>query len=123
MFLEDMYDRTRRFSMSAPDYPMKTITFYSYKGGVGRSLLLANVAKYLARFGQKVFVMDFDLEAPGLSYKFQLDRVIGDGTFSGVVDYITEFRENEKMPDSLQQCVFEVEKRESEAGVVNLMPA
>lgn len=30
---------------------MQTITFYSYKGGVGRSLALANVAHYLARFG------------------------------------------------------------------------
>ncbi|MCJ7630864.1 AAA family ATPase, partial [Candidatus Bathyarchaeota archaeon] len=49
---------------------METITFYSYKGGVGRTLALANVAMYLTRFGQKVCIMDFDLEAPGLHYKF-----------------------------------------------------
>ena len=30
---------------------MQTITFYSYKGGTGRSLLVANAAKYLNRFG------------------------------------------------------------------------
>ena len=48
---------------------VKTVTFYSYKGDMGRTLLLANVAKYLSRFGQKVFTLDFDLEAPGLHYK------------------------------------------------------
>ena len=102
---------------------MKTVTFYSYKGGVGRSLLLANVAKYLSRFGQKVFVLDFDLEAPGLYYKFGLAEQIGEKSFSGVVDYITNFRENEKMPDSLASSVFEVDRRENVGGIVNLMPA
>ncbi len=41
------------------------IAFYSYKGGVGRSLVLANVAYELARKGCKVMIMDLDLEAPG----------------------------------------------------------
>src|SRR4051794_13247188 len=40
-------------------------TFYSYKGGVGRSMALANVAVLLARSGKKVLVVDWDLEAPG----------------------------------------------------------
>ena len=48
---------------------MRTITFYSYKGGVGRTLALANLARYLASFGQRVFALDLDLEAPGLHYK------------------------------------------------------
>ena len=34
---------------------MKTITFYSYKGGVGRTLALANTAKRLSEF-KKEFV-------------------------------------------------------------------
>lgn len=41
------------------------IAFYSHKGGVGRSLVLANVAYELARQGGKVLVLDLDLEAPG----------------------------------------------------------
>ena len=44
---------------------MITISFYSYKGGVGRSLALTNLAVYLAQFGVKVVMADFDLEAPG----------------------------------------------------------
>ena len=51
---------------------MRTITFYSYKGGVGRSLLVANAARYLSTLGKKVFALDLDLEAPGLHYKFEL---------------------------------------------------
>src|SRR5258707_2825456 len=45
------------------------ITFYSFKGGVGRSMALINTAGILAgRRGFHVLVLDLDLEAPGLSY-------------------------------------------------------
>ena len=46
------------------------ITFYSYKGGVGRSMALANIAVLLARRGLKVLAVDWDLEAPGLERYF-----------------------------------------------------
>ncbi len=45
-------------------YPF-TITFYSYKGGVGRSLLAANIGYLRARRG-KTLLWDLDVEAPGL---------------------------------------------------------
>ncbi|MCD2344881.1 pentapeptide repeat-containing protein, partial [Ideonella azotifigens] len=43
------------------------ISFYSYKGGVGRSLLAANLAVALAREG-KTLLWDLDVEAPGLHH-------------------------------------------------------
>lgn len=43
-----------------------TVTFYSYKGGVGRTLALLNVAAILARMGNRVAIADFDVEAPGI---------------------------------------------------------
>jgi MinD-like ATPase involved in chromosome partitioning or flagellar assembly len=46
---------------------VKIVTFYSYKGGVGRTLALANVARIMAHQGDRVLLVDFDLEAPGLS--------------------------------------------------------
>jgi MinD-like ATPase involved in chromosome partitioning or flagellar assembly len=49
---------------------VRTVSFYSYKGGTGRTLLVANLAVYAARLGQTVVMVDLDLEAPGLAYKF-----------------------------------------------------
>src|ERR1700726_3620327 len=46
------------------------VTFYSYKGGVGRTMALANTANALARRGARVLMVDFDLEAPGMSHFF-----------------------------------------------------
>src|SRR5437879_4694873 len=44
------------------------VTFYSYKGGVGRTMALANIATLLASWGKKVLVVDWDLEAPGVEH-------------------------------------------------------
>lgn len=42
-------------------------TFYSFKGGVGRSMALMNTAYRLAGWGRHVLIIDMDLEAPGVS--------------------------------------------------------
>lgn len=42
------------------------VTFYSYKGGVGRTAALANIGVVLSRWGYRVLLVDWDLEAPGL---------------------------------------------------------
>lgn len=49
----------------------RVVTFYSYKGGVGRSMALANVAYIAAMNNLRVLAMDWDLEAPGLGYYFR----------------------------------------------------
>lgn len=57
-------------TLSLPPLPIETrvFTFYSFKGGVGRSMALVNTAAQLARGGRRVLVIDLDLEAPGVSY-------------------------------------------------------
>jgi cytochrome c-type biogenesis protein CcmH/NrfG/MinD-like ATPase involved in chromosome partitioning or flagellar assembly len=50
-----------------PDYPY-IFTFYSFKGGVGRSMALLNIAHLLAERGRHVLILDLDLEAPGVSH-------------------------------------------------------
>lgn len=44
----------------------KIVTFYSYKGGVGRTMALVNVGWIMASNGLRVLLVDWDLEAPGL---------------------------------------------------------
>jgi len=68
------------------------ITFYSYKGGVGRSMILANVAWILASNGKRVLVVDWDLEAPGLHryfHPFLLDKSLN--YTEGVIDFLLNF--------------------------------
>ena len=48
----------------------KIVTFYSFKGGTGRTMALANVAWILASNGLKVLVVDWDLDSPGLHRYF-----------------------------------------------------
>src|SRR5712692_2817783 len=49
----------------------KIITFYSYKGGTGRSMALANIAWVLAASRKRVLAIDWDVEAPGLHRYFR----------------------------------------------------
>jgi Mrp family chromosome partitioning ATPase len=51
------------------------VHFYGYKGGQGRSTVLALLAKSLANDGHRVLVMDADIEAPSLDAMF---GVMGD---------------------------------------------
>lgn len=83
---------------------MKTITFYSYKGGVGRTLALANLAKRLAEFDKRVCILDFDLEAPGMPFKFT-NELRNVPIESGIVDYIHQFQTTFSFPESVKSIV------------------
>ena len=69
----------------------RIITFYSYKGGVGRTMALANVAWILAENGHRVLVADWDLEAPAL-HRFLnpfLAGAVKDAT--GIIDMVRDY--------------------------------
>lgn len=70
----------------------RIVTFYSYKGGTGRTMALANTAWILAANGKRVLAVDWDLEAPGLHRFFHpfLDPSTL-GATTGVIDLITEY--------------------------------
>ncbi|WP_328448574.1 CATRA system-associated protein [Amycolatopsis sp. NBC_00438] len=72
------------------------VTFYSYKGGVGRSFTLANVAVLLARWGYRVLTIDWDLEAPGLHHYFR--PLLPKTPKGGVVDLASDFLAGAKRP-------------------------
>lgn len=73
------------------DIPTKkplVVTFYSFKGGVGRSTALGLVGGILATRNRRVVMVDFDLEAPGISVMFQEDIEKTSGEHFGVLDYL-----------------------------------
>lgn len=95
---------------------MYVTTFYSYKGGVGRTMALVNFAVLLAKAGKRVLVVDFDLEAPGLPSFDIMECARGR---RGIVDYVEEYRRALVAPsveDFLVQC-------ELEDSSIWLMPA
>ncbi len=47
------------------------VTFYSYKGGIGRTFALANIIALLSLWGYEVLCIDWDLEAPRLHLYFK----------------------------------------------------
>jgi len=73
------------------------LTFYSYKGGTGRSMAVANAACLLARRtladSERVLVIDWDLEAPGL-HKFFPSTSAENAAPStpGLIDYFVSLR-------------------------------
>jgi MinD-like ATPase involved in chromosome partitioning or flagellar assembly len=78
--------RERMRSLHGEQRPGELITFYSYKGGVGRSMAVANIGSVLSRT-KRVLLIDFDLEAPGLERYFTLDATLREET-AGVVDLV-----------------------------------
>ena len=76
---------------------MYVTTFYSFKGGVGRSMALANAAVELARRGRRVLVVDFDLEAPGLD---TFDILRPREPLAGIIDFVREYLETDRAPDA-----------------------
>ncbi len=75
---------------------MYVCTFYSFKGGVGRTMALVNAAVHLAGRGRRVLLVDFDLEAPGLD-TFPLLR--SESSTPGLVDYVLRYLRDDRAPD------------------------
>jgi len=67
-----------------PEKPFIT-TFYSVKGGVGRTTAFAYTARMLAELGYTVVTIDFDLEAPGLAAILGLKEMSKNLQNSGLV--------------------------------------
>jgi MinD-like ATPase involved in chromosome partitioning or flagellar assembly/tetratricopeptide (TPR) repeat protein len=70
----------------------RIVTFYSYKGGTGRTMALANIAWILASNGLRVLMMDWDLDSPGLHKFFHpfLDSAKIAAT-AGIIDLVTDY--------------------------------
>lgn len=94
------------------------VTFFSYKGGVGRTTALALTATYLARQGKKVFILDCDFEAPGLLNFFNLSQE--ETPKNGLVEY---FNDQLFAETKIENYIYDIEKAYSGTGVINLMPA
>ena len=108
--------------MSSEKSAAPFITFYSFKGGVGRSMALINTAAILAGRGFRVLVMDLDLEAPGLSYlnpseagESALEVGVDPQLQLGFVDLLTDAKEKGPKADLFAMPVVEMVKHYTRA--------
>jgi MinD-like ATPase involved in chromosome partitioning or flagellar assembly/tetratricopeptide (TPR) repeat protein len=70
----------------------RIVTFYSYKGGTGRTMALANVAWILAANGYRVLAADWDLESPGLHRFFHPFLETNMREDDGIIDLIRRYK-------------------------------
>lgn len=71
------------------------VTFYSYKGGVGRSMAMANIGARLSKQGRRILLVDWDLEAPGIESFFydNQNKLQEIRSKPGLVDLIDSYRD------------------------------
>lgn len=80
------------------------VVFYSFKGGLGRSTILASFAIQRARMGERVCVLDLDLDSPGVGGLLAADAS-GLTARWGVVDFLIEERAAEApLSDYYHRC-------------------
>lgn len=98
---------------------MYVATFYSFKGGVGRTLALINAAVELANTGHRVLVVDFDLEAPGLD---TFDLLRSETQVPGIVDFVGEYLTLDQAPD-VSRFISRAPGTGNEGGGLWIMPS
>ncbi|MBW3241724.1 AAA family ATPase [Epibacterium sp. DP7N7-1] len=100
----------------------KRFTFYSLKGGVGRSTALAIYAAHLAASGKKSLVIDLDIEAPGLGSILLPNGKENAGGVPrfGVIDYLLENGIAGIDPQSLSEFVA---TSPLGSGAIDVLPA
>lgn len=87
--------RSKGFWLNPPKEPAwsppspPVVAFYSFKGGVGRTTAVASFAIQRARAGERVVVLDLDIEAPGIGTLLDAGEGIP-GASWGVLDYLLE---------------------------------
>lgn len=100
--------------------PVPTATFFSIKGGVGRSTAAVVLAWYLARSGKRVLVVDLDLEAPGIGSMLLSESDLPD---LGVVDWCVESLAGSADGILLEQMLAPSSLAEGTAGDIRVIPA
>ena len=97
-FSERHVENTNWFIKDSLKLKTPVTSFYSFKGGVGRTTATILVALLLARQGKKVLLIDFDLEAPGLASVFvnpedNTENLLG---VKGFVDFLIDYEANKR---------------------------
>lgn len=99
---DSLYYSERRINTnnwySVPEKINNVISFYSFKGGVGRTTAMILSAIELVRQGKRIVLLDFDLEAPGIASVFSTSE---NEYYSnkGIIDFFIDINANKSYLD------------------------
>lgn len=102
---------------------LQVISFYSYKGGVGRTIALIETAYNLVLEGKRVLLLDLDIEAPSLHNIFS--KKVNDeinGVKYGIIEYLYK-KVVQKSEDVELHDIFCSLQLENVAGEMFVIPA
>lgn len=106
------------------DLTGKLVSFYSFKGGVGRTTAMVMTAMSLAQMGKRIVLIDFDLEAPGVAGLFPKEYMSNYGLLDFLIDHNTYSGEMDSLPiDEYVYPVGEFCKVNSAGGEIYVVPA
>lgn len=100
----------------------KVVSFYSFKGGMGRTTALVATAILLAKQGKSVLMVDTDIEAPGVADIFFDQNTLQYGT----VDFFVNHQALANYQADMQQYILEVTDatlKEDLSGELYVIPA
>lgn len=96
-----------------PNKKLKTITFCSGKGGVGKSVITANIAGSLSNLSRKIIVFDSVLDLPNQHIIFGVEPPIRlSSVLSGHVDINSALFQVRKNVELLVDSPFEIENND-----------
>jgi CobQ/CobB/MinD/ParA nucleotide binding domain len=128
-YVDRHIDKLNWFLNSDQHYTSKSpiVCFYSFKGGLGRTTAMVTSGIALARMGYKVAMLDFDLEAPGLSTLFSNDMEQALEA-RGIVDFLVDVSSLNNNMDNLRlsDYYFTVNKQDvigTNGGELLIFPA
>ena len=117
---QELQDAVWSYEDAVQENGTKIITFYSFKGGMGRTTALSGVALALLKQGYNIMMIDTDIEAPGLATLF-FDE---DAIEVGVLDYLLEHSLSpEKNVTEYIKDITDPVLLDEEDGNLYLMPA
>ena len=100
----------------------RKIAFINYKGGVGKTSLLVNIAACLAKLGKRVLICDFDTQSNASIWLLRLDRwnkinATGEGAIYSIFD-----PGNQRVKDIVVRDVVQSKTGESVLPGLDIVP-
>lgn len=100
--------------------PAIRLTFFGIKGGVGRSTALVAVARHLAEKGDRVLVLDLDLESPGITASLLPEA---SRPSFGIVDWFVEDDVGQADDSLLREMIATSPLAAGTTGEIRVVPA